>query len=354
MNLLQNKYIHALIIIGLTGLTACSDDPVSDMQGDEAISILIANEGNFADGNGSITNFDSESGRAAQAQFENENGRPLAGIIQSTVLNDSKLFIVANNSDKIEVTHAETLESVATINFDDGLTPSGFAVANDKGYVSSFYESSVAVVDLENNTVTETRISVGNSPREMLVSGNNLYVANSGNNTVTVIDTETNNVTTTLEVGAGPSKLIQDDEGRIWVVCSGIKAYDDEWQRDPENDTEGGVAILNTTSPGLAATIETGGFPNSLTLNEQTGRGWVVNEDAVQEIDMNSYAVTEEQFIDRSFNGIGYSMAEDLLYMAHSRGYSQAGQAIMYNLNGTAIDSFQTGIAPHKFIFLAE
>jgi YVTN family beta-propeller protein len=346
------------IVLTICGLTACNDDPVSNLQDEDTVSLLVANEGNWADSNGSITSYDPESGQAIQEKFEQVNGRPLAAIIQSVVLSGDRLFIVANNSDKIEVADAQTLESLGTVTFDNGLTPAGFALFNEsKGYISDLYNHSVAVVDLESYEVAETRIYVGSNPRGMAVAGNRLYVANSGfgeDNTISVINTGTDEVTVTIEVGAGPAQLIPDNQGRIWVVSNGKKAYDEDWNRDPENDIYGQIDVLNGATEEVVATIETGGFPRALALSEESGQGWVVNEETVQLIDLNNFELLDEAFIDRSFNGIGFSSVENRLYLAHSRGFTQAGQAITYDLEGAAVDSFQTGIAPKQFLFRVE
>ncbi|MEX2639396.1 MAG: DUF5074 domain-containing protein, partial [Balneolales bacterium] len=281
------------------------------------------------------------------------NGRPLAGIIQSAVLSDDRVFIVANNTDKIEVTDT-SLESIATISLTDlSLTPSAFALAGpDKGYISDLYNHSVAVVNLEDYTVDENRIEVGNNPRDMVVVDNRLYVANSGfgdDDTVTIIDIESDQVLTTVTVGNGSAHLKADDQGYVWAISSGKKAYDENWNRDPDHDIHGRLDIISGSQ--IIATIETGGFPRSVALDETRGQAWVVNEQAVQQIDMSSYEIVDQAFIGRSFNGIGFSEAEERLYLADSRGYTQSGQAIIFDLEGAAVDSFQVGIAPMDFLF---
>jgi YVTN family beta-propeller protein len=352
--LLMLTMISVVIIIGIT---ACSDDPVSSEEIEEITSLLVINEGNWSDGNGSLTSYHPETAQVVQNKFQQANGRPLAGIIQSMVLAEDRIFIVANNMDKMEVVDAETMESLSTMTFDGdhALTPSSFAASSaGKGYVSGLYSNLVAVIDLENYTVTDTRIDVGMNPGDMIIAGNHLFVANSGfgdDNTVTVIDTGTDEVITTIETGSGPLKLIRDSLDRIWVVSNGKKAYDESWNRDPENDIPGRIDVLNASSLQLITTIETGGYPKSIAVSNELGRAWVVNEETVQLIDINSYELIDDNFIGRSFNGIGYSGVESRLYLADTKGYEQAGQAIIFSIEAAAVDSFQTGIAPRDFIF---
>ncbi len=349
-------YLMALMLL-MTGMTACSD-LISDTDDREIVTLLIANEGNFSDGNGSITGFDPDNGEIVQERFQKVNGRPLAGIIQSITVSGDRLFIVSNNINKIEKTYSETLESIATIEAGEEFAPAGFALSdNGKAYVSHLFDNAVYVVDMEEYRVTDVRIPTGNNPQEMLVYGNRLYVANNGfgmDNRITVIDTATDEVTGTLEVGAGPFAMHKDNEGRIWVVCSGNKAYDMDWNRDPDNDTFGRIDVLNAAGGDHIATVETGGFPKAIALDEASARAWVVNENAVQRVDMNTYELLDADYISRGFNGIGYSEVEELFYLAQSRGYTQNGQAIRYNPEGAAVDSFSTGIAPMDFVFHVE
>lgn len=355
-----NKYccfLFLVIPLVMIGITSCSDDLLSGEDDEEPSSLLVANEGNFSDGNGSVTDYDPEAGEAVQTKFQKVNGRPLAGIIQSMNLYDNRLFIVTNNTDKIEVVDAGSLESIATITFDgdDALTPAGFALAEEsKGYVTDLYNNAVAVIDLEDYALTDTRIDVGMSPMDMMVVDNQLFVANSGygdDNTISIVDTETDEVTTTLEVGAGPAGLVAADQDRIWVISNGKKAYDDDFNRDPGNDIYGRIDVLDVPTLQVAGTVQTGGFPTAIAVNEEHGRAWVVNEETVQLIDIDNIEMIDDSFIERSFNGLGYSQSENRFYLAQSRGFTQSGQAIIYDLDGAAVDSFQVGIAPKDFVF---
>ncbi|MEX2572944.1 MAG: YncE family protein [Balneolaceae bacterium] len=362
MNTMYKRYLYilsAVVLMTLFGVTACSDDPVSNLEDETPPGLLVINEGNFSEGDGSVTSYNPETGQAVQQKFQQVNGRPMAGIIQSASLSGDRLYIVANNTNKIEVVDPVSVESIATITF-GGISPVGFVEANgEKGYASSLPDfnseqpaSYVYVVDLENYEVSDTRIEVGNSPHQMLAIGDRLYVANYGygeDNTLSVIDMSTDEVMTTVTVGSGPIRMKADSDQRIWVVSNGNKPYN-----DPENNIPGQIDILDGNTSDVLETIETGGFPSAITLDETSGRAWVVNEEAVQQINMDTYEVTSDLFIDRSFNGIQYSPAEDRLYLAHSRGYTQSGQAIIYEPSGAAVDSFTVGYAPRDFLLLPQ
>lgn len=345
-------------ILLLTFVINACDDSVSNMEEQDLAGVLVINEGNWADGNGSITILDPSTGEIVQERFQAANGRPLGGIIQSATLADDRLYLVLNNTNKIEVADPVTLESIATIEAGSEFTPAGFVAVNQtKGYVSNLYDNAVNVVDLEENIITDTRIGTGYNPQEMLIFGSLLYVLNNGfglDNSISIIDTGTDETTASVEVGAGPLQIYPDSEGRLWVMSSGYEAYDENRERDPDNDIPGRIDILDAADGGHPAVIETGGFPRGMAFDEGSARAWVVNRDAVQQIDMNQYELLNHTHIARAFNGIGYSEAEELFYLALSRGYTQSGQAVIFNPDGEPVDSFTTGIAPRDFIFLPE
>ncbi len=63
---------------------------------------------------------------------------------------------------------------------------------------------------------------------------------------------------------------------------------------------------------------------------------------------------SDDKLIDRAFNAIGYFGPEERIYVGQSNGYSQSGQALLYDLEGVAVDSFSVGIAPNGFYFVSE
>lgn len=333
-------------------LISCSDGG-NDPEPAQIASVYVTNEGNFSDANGSITSFDPQTGNTIQQVFEKTNDRPLAGIIQSATVIGDRMFIVLNGADKIEVVDAQSFTSIKTMEL--GNTPVAITPAGDgKAYVSNLYANSVSVIDLENLTETGTTIPVGRNPQAMAKVGDYVYVANNGfgnDNTISVINTQTGTVETTLTVGNGPTDLVVDQANRVWVVCNGLIAYDENFNRDPENDIPGSVYVINGENATNAGSIPTGGHPSGLALSEQTGRGYLLNN-GIQIIDLNSMEMEAEPFSDRKFSAIAYSPDNQLLYVGQSNGYVQSGQAIRYELDGTAVDSFMVGIAPREFEFL--
>lgn len=334
-------------------LVSCSDNNGSEPDPLEFASVYVTNEGNFSDSNGSITSFSPEEGSAVQTAFEDKNGRPLAGIIQESTVADGRLYVVLNSEDKIEVLDAETLESIETITLSD--TPADIEIINEQtAYVTYLFSGTVGIVDLDEMEATDQTVEVGMQPRDIVYFNERLFVANNGSgddNTISVVDPEVNEVVNTIEVGAGPNQIIPDDAGRLWVVCSGKVAYDENGERDPDNDIPGSLHVLDGTEESSIEVIETGGHPSDMSLNLQNGVGFLLDEE-VYPVDLNDIAVGETPVISRSLNTIDYFPEQQLIYGGVSNGYTQDGKVVLYDIQGTAVDSFSTGIAPNGFEFM--
>ncbi|GAA5520430.1 hypothetical protein LQ318_01765 [Aliifodinibius salicampi] len=347
------RYIPLLLLITVT-LSSCLGDNGNNPDPLELATVYVSNEGNFSDANGTITSYDPKSGSTLKAAFEDANGRPLAGIIQSAKIRGSRMYIVLNEANKIEIVDVRSLESIGTIEM--STTPTDFEILTEQvGYVSNLYDGSISIVDLENFEETdEERISVGSQPRSMVRIGNFVYVANSGSGddqTVTVVNGSNDTVEETIEVGAGPTEIARDTGNRLWVVCKGKIAYDENWERDPENDIPGSVHIIDGQTATVIDSIETGGHPTGIALNNNGAEAYLIDE-VLSAINMNTFEIKEDTLIDRTFSSIEYMPTEGRLYVGDSKGYSQNGQAIVYELDGTAIDSFSVGIAPKAFHFI--
>lgn len=343
-----------LLFLAVMLIFAGCSDSGNDPEPPQVSSVYVMNEGNFSSANGSITSYDPLTSAAMQTVFEDENGRPFAGTIQSAKVNDDRLYIVSNMADKIEIVDFETLSSLGTIEYSK--TPTDIAFVGDgQAYVTNLYDKSVTVVDLENMEETDQTIPVGSNPYFAHAANGKVFVSNNGfgsSNTVSVIDVALGTVENTITVGAGPSQIAEDPAGQLWVVCEGSAAYDDEGNRDPENDVPGGIFIIDPETQSVVSSLENSGRPTHITFDERNSRAYAIYAGGnVVQININTQEIIDEDFIPRTFSAIGYSAGDELLYLGQG-GFTQKGQAIRYNLDGVAVDSFTVGITPAEFEFV--
>lgn len=342
--------IASAIIISLT--TAC--DKSDSNSGTTLNGVFVLNEGNFGKANASITAYDPVTGEVSQNQYENENGTPIGDVLYSATEIGDRLYLVVNNSSKIEVVEKSTLTKIATIRIANEASPRELVqVSETKAYVTNLFGNSVSVINLETN-IEESTIAVGSNPDGIAVVGELAYVANSGfgnGNTISVINTSTDEVVNTITVGDNPVSIMKQDNDQLWIVCAG--AYGDF--SDPNDDTPGMIYVINGTTAEVVNNFEVGGHPGDLVINDLDDIAYLING-SVMSIDMNTFEVTDSAFIDKSFYSLGFSTSDEGQYIwgADAKNFAQAGMAIQYDLNGAKVDSFPTGIIPGAFYFSAE
>ena len=194
--------------------------------------VYIVNEGGYSNNNGSITYIDKASSLIYYNLFKQVNGRGPGDVIQSFAISNDMGFIVANNSQKVEVVDLETFASIGTITGVD--YPRYFlGISNTKGYVTDgAFQGNVLVIDLESFQIS-SQITVGNGPENIIMTGDMVFVANSGgwasDSTVSVISTQVDQVVKTILVGDNPTDLVEDVNGDVWVLCKGKVTYDQNW-----------------------------------------------------------------------------------------------------------------------------
>ena len=146
----------------------------------------------------------------------------------------SKLWIVVNCSNKVEVCEAKTTRRIGQVNIDNCRY-----LAFDRGFVFvSSYAGPVQVTDncplgcvYKVDTLTLQKVDsvvVGYQPEEMAIVDGKLYVANSGgyrvptyDNRIMVIDLTTFKVIKEIEVDINLHRLLADSQGQIWVSTRG-------------------------------------------------------------------------------------------------------------------------------------
>ncbi|MBB2148449.1 YncE family protein [Pedobacter sp. LMG 31462] len=206
-------------------------DPSRQLQG-----FYLVNEGNMGMNKASLDYMDFSTGVYRRNMYNQMNPAQVNGL--GDVANDvgiygSKLYVVVNISNKVEVMDAKSGKRIQQINVTN---PRYITFKDGKAYVSA-YLGQVGVPDAPNGVVVqidtaslkeEKRIEVGRQPEEMAVVGQKLYVANSGGYTplnydtrVSVIDLNSFSVVKNIDVAINLHRLKADKYGDIYVTSRG-------------------------------------------------------------------------------------------------------------------------------------
>ena len=242
----------AYYILTLLLLSACrqdvmivpmeKSDPGGKTQQGDIIGMYLLNEGNMGSNKSSLDYLDLSDSTAHYYRNIYSQRNPSTVMSLGDVGNDcqiygSRLWLVINCSNKVEVARADSAIRIGKVNIPN----CRYVTFNDRyAYVSSYvgtvYASSNSPLGsvYKVDTLTLQKVdscSVGYQPEEMAIIGNQLYVANSGGyqgmtgqgyeSTVSVIDMATMQETSKVEVAPNLHHLKADRYGQLWVTSRG-------------------------------------------------------------------------------------------------------------------------------------
>jgi len=212
-------------------ITKVEPEPTSHIKG-----FYLVNEGNMNMNKASLDYMDLINGIYTRNLYNQVNPEVTKGL--GDVGNDigrygSKLYVVVNISNKVEVLNIKTGKKIGQINITNCRY---ITFSNGKAYVSAYLgkvgdpkapNGIVAEIDTTVLRVNRT-IEVGRQPEEMAVIGTKLYVANSGGysppdyeHTLSVIDLSSFTEIKRIDVAINLSRIKADRYGDLYVTSRG-------------------------------------------------------------------------------------------------------------------------------------
>lgn len=353
-------FVITFLASGCDLLGSDEEDPVI------TTGVYVANQGNFSDGNGSVSIYDPITREVSSNAIAN-----LGSIVQSVTISDGRLFVLANTADRIDVFDLETNEQIASI--EGVVNPRYMAVAsNGKAYVTSFYSAPgsftggmVTVIDMNSYTKVK-EIEVGENPEGITISGNRVYVANyssevsfGGGTTLSVIDSGTDQVIDTLDIACdAPRFLVTDEEGEVFAFCTGQTLFDEQFNIIGE--TPGAVRVLDGPTGNIVESIDIDGRIETIGPGQDV---YYVPETreifAVKDARTLLRFDTRDNVLADSIGGFGdvpvgavaFDARANRFYVGHVPGYVESGLVTIHERDGTQVDQFTAGISP-TFILL--
>jgi len=198
--------------------------------------LYLVNEGNMYMNKASLDFVDFSAGSYRRNIYNQANPDVTKGL--GDVGNDvgvygSKLYVVVNGSNKVEVLNVKTGKRIQQI---DIINCRYITFSRGRAYVSAYLGQigdpeapNGIVAEIDTSSLKETkRVEVGRQPEEMAVVGNNLYIANSGGYTpgnyersISVINLETFTEIKRIPVAVNLHRLKADRYGDLYVTSRG-------------------------------------------------------------------------------------------------------------------------------------
>lgn len=358
---MHNQLAVALIIL-LLPLAGC-DILGSDDEPQFADGVFVGNQGDFGTGNGSVSLYDPASNNASVVVDE------LESIVQSIEVRDGRLYVAANTGGRVDVFDASTRQRLGSV---EGLvSPRYMAFSDDRLFVTNLYGAAesfagglVSVIDRE-TLLVEEEVAVGDNPEGIAVSGNRVYAANQefgAGSTLSAIDLTTLEVVETIDVDCeGPRFLTADNDGDVFVFCTGRTIYDDSF--NPVGETEGAIRVIDGATGAITERIAVDGrmmseeFGQDAYFDAANDRIFAlqrsireVGEEAQFEvlvIDTRSNTVSSTIGpVEGNIGAVAFDDVEDVLYLSDVTGFTTSGTVRVFSLQGEQLRSSAVGVAP--------
>jgi len=342
-----NRILLLVLLLGFF-ISNCSEDTElkPEVTGAFKEGVFIANEGVFRWNNASLSFYNTSNDSLRREVFKSTTGKALGDVAQSIRLfRDSLLFIVVNNSEKIEVMNTRTGQAIATI---PGMqSPRYTAQVNDSTiWVTDLYANHLTSINL-NSLTNSGQVETGKPTEAIVRYQNKVFVSNwSGDSTVQVIDIENKTVTHTLQVSSEPNSMVLDAKNQLWVLCAG--GY---------NPAEAKTPALYRIDPEQMQIQQTFTFqqekayPEKLVANKTGNRLYYLNGD-VFAMSINDRKLPEQPHIQaqgRVFYGLYIHPVTGRIWVSDAKDYVQQGTVFIYTAEAALHGQFQAGIIPSAF-----
>lgn len=351
-----------LLLFGLSSLvlafTSCrdkdKDEPIPVAVAKYANGAFILNEGAMGNGNASVSFLNLASDAITNDIFMDANNRPVGDVLQSACINGDNIYLVANNSGKVEVARKSDMVSVGVIENLDG--PRNMIVVNGKGYITQWGAGgNVKVINLTTNQVSKT-IKVGSGCEGLINVNGKIWVANSGgygiDSTISIIDPSTDAVTKIIKVAHNPQQMRVDKNGNVWALCSGFVEYNSVSPYNVLNQTPAKLYKLSPTSEDIITSffISDTIHPTRMDINK-TKEIIYYGGTNIYSLNINDPATSNTPFISGYFYGFNINPTTGDFYTLEAPNWTSAGKLNKYTSTGTFVKQYTVGVGPNSIIF---
>jgi hypothetical protein len=345
----KNLFFGLYVIVVLLLQTACiPTEPIKNTPPTaNTTGVMIICEGSFNNGNGSLSWYDNTAKTLQNDVFKTANNYALGDVVQSFYFYGNKLYLVVNNSGKIVALDPTTFKAVSTIN--NLTSPRYFLpLGANKAWVTNFTLSGNTVineVDLSNNAVTHI-IPTNWCEQLVQAADGSVWTGVMRTNMLLRLDPATRRITDTLRLSDSPQDLQLDKNGKLWVACTGGFVGD--------IPTLSCVNIATRRVEQTFSWAAGSGGANFLRTNTNRDTLYYINAQKVWRLPITATALPTAPVISGNWQyayGLGIEPYNSSIWVADAKDFTQRGEVLRYQNNGTFINVLTVGIAPNGFWF---
>lgn len=329
----------------------------------------LLNEGNLGSNKASLDYFNYITGVYTLNLYNQDNPTIVKGL--GDVGNDvgvygSRVYIVVNNSNKVEVIDKTTGIHISQVNI---VNCRNVAFSGSKAYVSAYLgtvgdpnDPNGIVAEIDTATLTITRkVTVGRQPEQIAIVGQKLYVANSGGyspddyeHTVSVIDLPSFTQIKLIDVAINLDRCIANKYGKLYVTSRG------DYYTTPSDlyviDTKTDSVVKNFNLPASNLWIDNNTAYIYATDFSYITNSWTISYSMV---DVSADTLLKRSFItdgtDKSITvpyGIAVNPVTKEVLVTDAKNYVNPGTLYSFDPAGKKEWSVTTGDIPGHFAFV--
>ena len=304
--------------------------------------VLIGNEGNFQNGNASLSSYNINTQQTTSNIYQAINQEVIGDVLHSIYHSDHLLYLVVNNSGKVIAIDDESLEKKMEIR--NLISPRKIIkVDNSKFYISDLYASEVTVYKNYDGAIG--KIPVDGWCEDIIVQNGKAYISNITNNQLYVVNTSNDNIFDSILVGSNPISIKEDSRGNIWVLCQG----------NLTNNENPSISIIETNTNLILKSFSlTNNFSyaSSLEIDIQTNQIYFINKHIYKIQNLDDTVANKIWFNNNNnFYNLKINPYTKDVYITDAKDYVQNGTLYIIDSIGNFVDEIATGIIPKSIVF---
>jgi len=344
----MNKSLLILFLLFLFSCKNESPDPIEISTLEISEGVVVLNEGGFNMGNASLSII-LKNGTVVNGIYKAKDNKSLGDVAQSIFEFRNELYIVVNNSAKIEVINRDDFQPIATI---EGLySPRYMAqISDEELWCTNGFNNEISIINTKTKTI-DNRVELGCDEDnvydcgfdKILVYGDNVFISNWDQNSIFVFDKNNRSLIKEIETTFQTTDIIIFDDA-IFSINSDL------------GDKSGKLIKINPTNLEIEQTWETndaGSYTNLLLeINEKI---YLMTSGVFElNLEQNNLVLYEKIAGFESIYGAGVDtrFSQEKLYICDALDLQQKGEVYKINTRTFAIeDTFTVGIIPSKVYF---
>ncbi|MGN6566940.1 MAG: YncE family protein [Flavipsychrobacter sp.] len=318
-------------------------------------NVYVVCEGSLGNGDGTLYAYNPKLDSAYGDKYYAVNKQPLGDVFQSMQRIGDNLFLCVNNSDKVMVVDASSLQLKGIINIPKPRYI--LKISSTKAYVSTLFSNKVYIINPQSLQVTGVIAMPYQNTEGMILYNNKAFICtwDTAANHLYAVDVATDKVTDSiLLAGYAPQEIMMDREYKLWVLSGNMpKSKACVFNRiDPDNDK-----LIKSYAFAIQAD------PVRPVMNRSNDSIYFIEADfnggtqynGIFRMSIYDAALPTVPFIAAKryqyFWALGIDPATGYIYVGDPKGFIQKGTVSVYKSDASLVSQFNVGIGPGHFYF---